>query len=266
MSSKNLILLSLVAVLAAACGDDASNLQYPPFPTPTGAPDAGPRPDGSMNPPPVQPLVINEVVIDNVGGDVLEYVEVFGEPNTDYSDFTLLILEGDTTANEGTVTIAEALGTSDANGFILIEPGTLQNGSQTFVLVDTFAGAVNDDLDTDDDGVLDTTPWDAVQDIVALGDEEYFTSGCDQAPATDGDRLYITIGTASISAGLCRPDNPTDVGGASRIPNGIDTNSAGNWVMNAIGGVASDNTQAGNTPGASNCVGGSGVCGTDPKA
>jgi len=264
VSSKNLILVSLVAVLAAACGDDASNLQYPPFPNPTGAPDAGPRPDGSVNPPPVQPLVINEVVIDNPGGDVQEYVEIFGEPNTDYSDFTLLILEGDTSGNEGTVTIAEALGTTDANGFILIEPGTLQNGSQTLVLVDTFAGAQDDDLDTDDDGVLDTTPWTAVQDIVALGDEGYFDAGCDQAPGGN-DRLYLTIGTASISAGLCRPDSGgTDVGGASRFPNGIDTNAATDWVMNALDGTAEANDRAGNTPGATNCIGGSAACGTTP--
>src|SRR5690606_26020854 len=38
----------------------------------------------------------------------------------------------------------------------------------THLLVSNFSGADGDDLDTDDDGVLDVTPWDEVVDLMAL--------------------------------------------------------------------------------------------------
>ena len=267
MLRKNLILACVVLVLGA-CGGDDSNLDYPPFPAPTKAPDAAPRPDSDV-PPPVQRLVINEVVVDNVGGDTVEYIELFGEPGTDYSEYTVVILEGDSNANEGLILETFTAGTADVDGFLpLLEPAvSLQNGSQTFLLVDTYVAPVEDDLDTDDDGTLDDTPWDAVQDIVALGDEGYFDNGCDMAPTPGADLLYLSVSGNSIDAPLCRPDGGgTDVGGASRIPDGADANLATDWVMNALDGTAEAATQAGNTPGASNCIGGSGACGTDPNA
>lgn len=42
-----------------------------------------------------------------------------------------------------------------------------ENGGQTYLLARNFSGTVGTDLDTNDDGVLDATPWDAVLDAVA---------------------------------------------------------------------------------------------------
>ncbi len=47
---------------------------------------------------------------------------------------------------------------------------TLENGTITLLLVENFSGAFEDDLDTDDDGVLDVEPWDSIVDSVAVND------------------------------------------------------------------------------------------------
>ena len=39
--------------------------------------------------------VLNEFVADHTGTDTDEFVEVFGDPNTDYSALTIVEIEGD---------------------------------------------------------------------------------------------------------------------------------------------------------------------------
>ncbi len=46
--------------------------------------------------------VINEFVANHVGTDTNEYIEIFGDPGTDYSAFSLLQLEGDFTSTGAT--------------------------------------------------------------------------------------------------------------------------------------------------------------------
>jgi hypothetical protein len=46
----------------------------------------------------------------------------------------------------------------------------LENGTISLLLVRDFTGALGADLDTDNDGVLDATPWSAVADAVAVFD------------------------------------------------------------------------------------------------
>ncbi len=46
----------------------------------------------------------------------------------------------------------------------------LENGTISLLLVKNFSGAFGDDLDTDNDGVFDSTPWDAIVDSVAVND------------------------------------------------------------------------------------------------
>ena len=72
-------------------------------------------------------------------------------------------------AAEGTFT----LGTAD-----LVANLNFENGDNvTHMLVSGFSGANGDDLDTDDDGVLDVTPWSEVVDLVALLEEANPPSG-----------------------------------------------------------------------------------------
>ncbi|MBL4908385.1 MAG: hypothetical protein JKX94_13095, partial [Sneathiella sp.] len=112
-------------------------------------------------------LVINEFFFDNSGADIYEFIELKGDPNTDYSGYTVVYIEGDNGSTLGRVNIAVELGPdaiTDANGILNIEftPGELQNGTGTIMLVN---GPVTEAYaDVDQDGTLDVA-WDIVDSV-----------------------------------------------------------------------------------------------------
>lgn len=134
---------------------------------------------------------INEVFINPPGTDNgLEFVELFGSANESLNNVWLLAVEGDGTA-AGVVDLAiDYSGFSiGSNGLFLhrdaatvLNPapdaGTnirvsdfnpdIENGSNTYLLVTGFTGAVTNDLDTNNDGIFDITPWTSVLGAVAL--------------------------------------------------------------------------------------------------
>jgi uncharacterized protein len=187
---------------------------------------------------------INEFSASTTGTDV-EYVEIYGQPNTDYSYLTILEIEGDTTG-AGVVDEVIAVGTTDSNGFWLenLPANALENGTITLLLVSNFSGALNQDLDTNNDGILDVTPWEAIVDSVAVHD-----GGAD-------DRTY-----GAPVLGVSYDGLPFAPGGASRFPDGYDTESASDWVRNdfdlaGIPGYSGSPIvgEAYNTPGAPNAI------------
>lgn len=198
--------------------------------------------------PVVQPqaLVINEVVVNHVGADTSEYVEFLGAANTDYSAYTLIQLEGDSNSPVGTIDSVFRLGSTDAAGYLTtgFRDNVYENGTISLLLVKDFTGSVGTDLDPDNDGVLDVTPWSAVVDSVAISD------------GGAGDRTYSPVVlTPNFDGQSLTP------GGASRIPNGQDTDSPADWVRNnfnlvgipTFGGTAAIG-EALNTPGAANVL------------
>ncbi|MBD1873426.1 endonuclease/exonuclease/phosphatase family protein [Nodosilinea sp. FACHB-131] len=194
---------------------------------------------------PIEPL-INEFVFDHVGTDTNEFVEILGAANTDYSRYTLLQIEGDSGSTLGRITSAQALGSTDASGYWTTGflNNVYQNGTQTLLLVKDFTSSVNQVIDTNGDGVLDVTPWASVVDGVAV---------------TDGgasDRTYTPVVLAPGYDGSSQR-----VGGASRLPNGTDTDTAADWVRNDfdLAGIPSFagtpvEGEALNTPGGANAV------------
>ncbi len=173
---------------------------------------------------PVEP-VINEFVFNHVGTDTNEYIEVLGSPSTDISTFTVLVIEGDDSGaptDSGVIDVVFALTTTDANGFFSTGflNDVLEEGTQTLLLVENFTGAAGDDLDTDDDGVLDLTPWGRIVDDVAV---------------TDGGVMDTVYSAVVLDAAF--DGGVADVGGASRIPNGSDTDSTSDWVRNDFDGA-----------------------------
>ncbi len=188
------------------------------------------------------PPALNEFVANHIGSDTHEYVEVFGTAVTDYAAYTILQIEGDTTG-AGTVDAALSIGTTNAEGLWTTGflGNVLENGTLTLLLVDGFTGAVGDDLDTNDDGTFDTTPWLAVVDAVAVsdggtGDLTYAGAGVVLTPDADGGSFAY--------------------GGASRLPDGV-----GDWVRNDFDLAGIDGFpgspvlgEALNTPGALNAV------------
>lgn len=177
-----------------------------------------------------RPPVINEFVIDRVGPDSNEFVEVLADPNADLSTYTLLLVEGDVEANRGVVKAAVPLTAANAAGFWTagFANEQLDNGSGTLLLVRGYTGAAGVDLDANDDGVFDALPWAAVVDSAAV---------------TDGgasDRAYSTVVLG-----------PALAGGAARIPNGVDLDAAADWTANDVDGVGVAG-EAANTPGTAN--------------
>ncbi len=194
------------------------------------------------------PPVINEFSASTAGTDV-EFVEIFGSPNTDYSAYTLLGIEGDANASnssEGFVDNMIPLGTTDANGFFLLSlaANALENGTLSFLLVKDNTATVGVDIDTDDDGVIDVTYWSEIRDGVAVND------------GGAGDLTYVTPVLGVAYDGLSFAP-----GGASRIPDGTDTDTSADWVRNDfdLAGIPGNPGsiiagEAYNTPGASNQV------------
>ncbi len=197
---------------------------------------------------PVQKPVINEFSASTTSTDV-EYVEIFGSPNSDYSAYTFLALEGDSgeTTNIGRIDNVISVGTTDANGLYLanLAANTFENGTISFLLVSDFTSTLGIDLDTNDDGDLEAAPWSEIADTVAVNDGGL------------GDITYGMVVLTPNYDGL----STFAPGGASRIPDGNDTNSITDWVRNdfdlaGIPGYTGTPIvgEALNTPGASNQI------------
>ncbi len=192
-------------------------------------------------PAPSDPL-INEFVANHVGSDTNEFIEISGDASVDYSVFTVLALEGD--SSKGVIDGVFPVGSTDASGYWstgFMSSG-LENGTQSLLLVEGFIGTAGDDLDTDDNGVLDVTPWSRVVDDVAVTD------------GGTGDQVY-----SSVVLNAAFDGGSFTVGGASRIPDSADTDAVTDWMRNDYDGEGfsgfpgtPEDGEAVNTPGAVN--------------
>lgn len=134
-----------------------------------------------------QDPVINEIRIDQTGTDNDEYFELSGVPDATLDGLTYVVI-GDGTGGSGVVEDADDLTglTLDANGFFVAAEGTFTLGTAdlttslnfenadnvTHLLVRDWSGSSGMDLDTDDDGTLDLTPWTEIVDCVAILDDD----------------------------------------------------------------------------------------------
>ncbi|MGF1455969.1 MAG: ExeM/NucH family extracellular endonuclease [Alphaproteobacteria bacterium] len=129
---------------------------------------------------PTQPLVINEIVVSTIGDDE-EFFELLGEPGTSLDGVSLIEVEsggevdsiidltGFSTGDNGFFLGASPEAESELGviGNLQIGNNTFTNNSQTYLLVRDFTGAEGSDIDTDDDGVIDTILWTEIIDSVA---------------------------------------------------------------------------------------------------
>jgi hypothetical protein len=187
--------------------------------------------------------IINEFVASHAGPDTLEFVEVLGDPDTGYSNFRILQIEGDGT-NAGRVDAIRTVGVTDADGYWVTNfmSGVLENGSMTLLLVENSSASLGMDLDTDNDGTLDSTPWSRLVDDIAVlngGSSDQVYSSIVLTGGYDGDSFHP--------------------GGASRIPDGTDTDTIADWMRNDFDGDGlpgltgtPESHEALNTPGAMN--------------
>ncbi|MEM7321733.1 MAG: hypothetical protein AAF531_01495 [Actinomycetota bacterium] len=124
-------------------------------------------------------------------GRPVQYVEIRGVRNSEIQDLTLVILRGDASVQfEGTNVSPEFLDslrertgqlqsatdlsgtTIPGNRFLAVtstpDSSLRFNSPARVLLVQGFNGEVGSDLDTDNDGTLDATPWTRIVDDVTL--------------------------------------------------------------------------------------------------
>lgn len=195
--------------------------------------------------PPAARVVINEFSADTTGTADVEYVELLASPaTTDLSAYRVLEIEGDFSGTAtGTVDEVISFPAADASGRSLatLAGGALENGTVSLLLVIGTFPAVGTDIDTDDDGVIDDGLGFTVVDAVAVKD-------------ADTDLAY-----GGVVLGVSYDGLAFDPGGASRIPDGTDTNAPADWVRNDFDLAGYQGTagtpvfgEAFNTPGAAN--------------
>lgn len=165
-------------------------------------------------------IAINELRISSGGDsdDITNFVELFGPAGTDLTGLDLLVLSGEFAP--GQVDFAFALDgvAMDADGFALIaqegseaplEPTDLTadfdffGSPSTFLVVENFTGAAGDDLDADDDGILDATPFGAILDSVSVidGDDTPDRNYAPTVIGPDGDFAPAAIARAENGTG-----------------------------------------------------------------
>ncbi len=164
--------------------------------------------------------IINEFVFNHTGSDTDEFVEIKAAPDTDLSEYWLIEIDGDSNAL-GTVDEVIQLGTTDVNGYFSTAFGSnvFENGTVALLLVKNFTGTLGQDLDTDDDGVFETTPWEELIDDIGVND------------GGASDLNYATVTLLQSFDGIS-----FTIGGASRFPNGEDTDAITDWTRNDFDG------------------------------
>ena len=188
---------------------------------------------------------INEVRQDMGGADNDEYFELAGPAATSLNDLTYIVLGDDATLGSSGVieAVVPLTGQSiPASGFFVAAEGTFslglpnlvtvlnfENGNNvTHLLVQNFTGLDGDDLDTNDDGVLDITPWSAIIDCIALIGTG--TPGVDDSFAYCTDTVGPDGAFVAPHAYKCDPDGTWTLGefdltdpGATDTPGAINT-------------------------------------------
>jgi len=182
-------------------------------------------------------VVINEFWADDAFGDDNEYVELWGQSGESLAGSSLIVVDGDTggsvtSSNFNSVKLQVDLTANiPASGFYLIGGGpditpdlaigvgSLQNGSQTYALVRTA------DIEYCDDGIKCAGHLDP--DELTPGSVAAITAGLiDGLGTLNGGATDHTYFGAPVIG-------PNGAGyawdTASRFPNGVDTDSPGDW-------------------------------------
>lgn len=134
-----------------------------------------------------QDVSLNEIRVDELGVDLNEYVELAGPAGTSVAGLWYIVIGDDDfqfpPLQNGSIEVAVPLkGVIPGSGYFVLAESTYTLGvadqygsfnlespdNTTHLLVSGFTGAVGDDLDTNDDGVLDITPWTALLDGVCF--------------------------------------------------------------------------------------------------
>jgi hypothetical protein len=183
-------------------------------------------------------VLLNEILANNDGLDTNEFIELFGTPSASLDGLSVIVVDGDTGGDPGSTVLRrvnlwlDLTGLSlDANGYLVIGtgpsvpadvamesiavlgsnsngvPDELQNGSQTYAIVSTADVAV--------DGVQLTLASEVAINANAI----------DTVATLDGSSGDVSY----FGAPVVISDSGFALAYGHRIPNGTDTNTAGDW-------------------------------------
>ncbi|MDX2132060.1 MAG: hypothetical protein SFY69_08410 [Planctomycetota bacterium] len=170
----------------------------------------------------------NEIFVNAPGTDQgREFIELLSAaPNQSLDGLTILVIEGDCGSGCVAGTIDQALSltgqSTGANRLFMwrdstdalipeAEPATaifvqdfspdIENGSNTYLIVEGFTGAVGDDLDANNDGVLDSQPWTRVVDAVGYKEGDNRDTHLQYSTQLGGPDVtdYIRPGTSAFT-------------------------------------------------------------------
>ena len=108
----------------------------------------------------------------------MQTIEISGTPGAMF-DLHFLTIEAEG-GNTGVIdSLNRFMGTYDANGLATFDVDDIENPSYTAILADGFDTLVmeGEDLDTDNDGTLDLTPWTSITDSLNVPDSGSSGSG-----------------------------------------------------------------------------------------
>jgi MYXO-CTERM domain-containing protein len=193
------------------------------------------------------PTLLTEIRVDQPGTDNDEFFEIAGSPGFNFNEISLVVI-GDGSGGSGVIDeIVDLTGlVMPLAGFVVIAESTFtlgdvdlevvmnfENGdNMTFLLVEGVTAAVGDDLDTNDDGVLDSEPWKLLLDLVAFSEPENPSGGIYHY----GPPALCAEGEDCATVG---PDGTFFPGAAARCDD-----LTGPWVITPF-----DVTLGGDTPG-----------------
>jgi len=186
-------------------------------------------------------VVINEIRIDQPGADTDEYFELAGAPGTSLSGLSYIVI-GDGATGSGVIeTVIDLSGqVIPVDGFFLAAESTFSlagdvdlttslnfenSDNVTHMLVSGLSATYGSDLDSNDDGLLDSTPWTDIFDAVALlnsggsGDQIYSSNIVGPVAGSVPLHVYRSpdiVGT--WQAGLPDPANGNDTAGSMNHP------------------------------------------------
>ncbi len=198
--------------------------------------------------------VISEIRIDQPSTDTDEYFELAGVPGSSLNGLTYLVI-GDGSGGSGVIeAVIDLTGnTIPASGFFVAAESTFTLGTAnlttslnfensdnvTHLLVKDFTGANGNDLDTNDDGTLDVTPWSEIVDLIALVEEPNPPSGTEfhyGPPSVGPDGSYVPghifVCSTGWTIGQFNPAAGDDTPGAANSCGAPAT--AANLVINEI--------------------------------
>lgn len=166
-------------------------------------------------------FTINEVREDQLGTDTDEFFEIKGTPSASLVGYHYLVI-GDLSSGtsrcggiesvvdlgalstnaiqaDGLLAVAKASAGLTLTGYDVTGVSTINfenSDNVTHLIVSGFTGTLNQDLDTNDDGVFDVTPWTAIIHCVALVRPTYPIDCTGTMSATTSEHPYcgLTVG------------------------------------------------------------------------